>query len=57
MNENQPTETSNVEYDKKIYGDLIIDSKGVKGVVLTSPDGTKYRLTVSNAGAAVFTAI
>lgn len=41
-----------IEGYKRFYGDVEVDA-----MIFTSPNGTKYRLTVSNAGAAVFTAI
>lgn len=37
-------------------GDVEVVTAG-KGVILAAPNGTRYRLTVSNAGAAVMTAI
>ena len=37
-------------------GDVYIDDN-TKGVIMKSPDGTCYRLTVANGGSAVFTAI
>lgn len=55
MDEDNPA--PQVDYYKRFYGDVEIAGNAVKGLVMTSPNGTKYRLTVSNAGAAVFTAI
>lgn len=46
-----------VEYYKRFYGDVEIVGKATFGVIMTSLNGTKYRMTVSNAGAPVFTAI
>lgn len=37
-------------------GDLEINGVG-DGIIMKSPDGTRWRLTVSNAGAAVFTSL
>ena len=37
-------------------GDVYIDNPA-NGVIMKSPNGSCYRLTVSNAGAPVFTAI
>lgn len=37
-------------------GDIEISAIG-KGVILKSPDGTRYRMTVANGGTAVFTAL
>ena len=39
------------------YGDLKVGSGQSQGVVLTSPNGTQYRLVVSDAGALSTTAI
>lgn len=38
------------------YGDVVVREAN-KGVILTAPNGTCYRLTVSNAGAATFTSV
>ena len=45
-----------VNYGGKVYGDVEIVGPN-KNVILTSANGTRWRLGVSNAGAAVFTAI
>lgn len=34
-----------------------IDMDPATGLIMTSPDGTRYKMTVSNAGATVWTAI
>ena len=37
-------------------GDIDVTATG-KGLILTSPDGTRWRLTISNAGVLVYTSI
>ena len=38
-------------YELDVAGDLKAGTSSSQGLILTSPDGTKFRVTVSNAGA------
>lgn len=55
--ESQVQELMNrIEFSKQFHGDIEI-TDSIHGVILKSPNGTKYRVQVDNAGALTVTAL